>query len=280
MKILKKFFISVLVFILVLFQNKSSFAMSDFDLKFQEAQDDLKSGAQYILVTKIKNEPMHCFELFRYTALDDIISSLKFEKDPWEFIENKYGKKVKILRNYSTVAATFVGAGLGILFWKWITGNSDKEKKFDLKVSQEKFEQKILNGNNKKSSFLDKLKKRLLPTFVVLAGMLTTSMLISLITKIYSNNFMEEECKKLYVEKENALSAMKDLITHIERKNWEQGDSILIQINSNPNYPTAVPTIINSGINYSNEEIKKFPESFETLRQNLEKILKENNYEK
>lgn len=271
MKILKKFFISVLVFILVLFQNKSSFAMNDFDLKFQEAQDDLKSGAQYILVTKIKNEPMHCFELFRYTALDDIISSLKFEKDPWEFIENKYGKKVKILRNYSTVAATFVGAGLGILFWKWITGNSDKEKKF---------EQKILNGNNKKSSFLDKLKKRLLPAFVVLAGMLTTSMLISLITKIYSNNFMEEECKKLYVEKENALSAMKDLITHIECKNWEQGDSILIQINSNPNYPTAVPTIINSGVNYSNEEIKKFPESFETLRQNLEKILKENNYEK
>lgn len=280
MKILKKVFTSVLIFAILLAQYNSSFAINDFNLKFQEAQDALKAGAQYIVVNKIKNEPMHYFELFRYTALDDIILKLKFEKDPWEFIENKYEKKFKTLRNYSTVAGTFAGAGLGILFWKWITGNSGKEKKFDLKIYQEELKQKTLHKNNEKSSLLAKFKKMLLPTFIVSASMATTSMLIKLITRICLNNFMEKECKKLYVERENALLAMRCLLNQIESKNWEQGDSILIQMNSNPDYPTAVPSMINSGIDYSSEEIKKFPEAFENLRQNLEKMLKENNYGK
>ncbi len=278
MKILKKFFIFVLVFMLLFAPNNSSLAINDSLLKIQESQEKLKSGAQHITVTKIKGEPMHYFELFRYTALDDIIPSLKFEKDPWGIINNKYEKKFKIIKNFCTAIGAFAGAGLGWIFWKWVNNHQEGEsKKLEPK---EKIEQNNFKGNENPSGSLDKIKKSALPTFVVSASAAAFGVLMNLISSLYSSNFMEKEREKLYIEKENALLVMKCLLTHIDRKNWEHGDSILIQINSNPNYPTAVPTMVKSGINYSNEEIKNFPKAFETLKKNLEETLKNNDYKK
>lgn len=275
--------LSFVLMVTVCFAGTFAFATNDFLLKLQEAQEKLKSGAQHITVTKIKDEPMRYLELFRYTALDDIISSLRFEKNPWEFIKNKYEKKFNMIENCCTAVGAFAGAGLGRIFWEWVNNQEGKDKKLDPNLYQKKYEQKNFKKNENSSNFLGKIKKLALPTSIVSACMVVFSAFTNFISSLYSSNFMAKEYKKLYVGRGNALMAMECLLRLIDRKNWKQGDSILIQINSNPNYPTAVPTVIKSGINYSDKEKKCFPKAFEKLKTELEKILENNkedyNYE-
>ena len=65
------------------FTDFSVFAIDRLDSKILEAKKDLKSGAQHIHATVTKNGKIeYRLEFFRYTDLDEVIPSLRFEKDP------------------------------------------------------------------------------------------------------------------------------------------------------------------------------------------------------
>ena len=64
--------------------------------------------------------------------MDEIIPSLKFEKDPNKFVKDTYGKNFDIIEKCCTAIDIFVGAGLGWIFWKWV---DKKGKKFRFQIN-------------------------------------------------------------------------------------------------------------------------------------------------
>ena len=92
------------------FTDFSVFAIDRLDSKILEAKKDLKSGAQHIHATVTKNGKIeYRLEFFRYTDLDEVIPSLRFEKDPNKFVKDTYEKNFKIIENCLTTLGAFAG---------------------------------------------------------------------------------------------------------------------------------------------------------------------------
>ena len=102
---------SVIILIFtVFFTDFSVFAIDRLDSKILEAKKDLKSGAQHIHATVTKNGKIeYRLEFFRYTDLDEVIPSLRFEKDPNKFVKDTYEKNFKIIENCLTTIGAFAG---------------------------------------------------------------------------------------------------------------------------------------------------------------------------
>lgn len=127
---MKKLFQKILAIVLLvsIVPNNYTFAnkFDDLNDKILESKERLKSGEKHITVTDIKNNPEYSLELFRYTALDEIIPSLKFEKDPYKFVKDTYEKKINVIENICTAVGAFIGADLGWKFWKFLDKDCKK----------------------------------------------------------------------------------------------------------------------------------------------------------
>lgn len=262
--LLKKFTVLVLSLLVV----SNNFALATYDNNFKsklfDAQERLKNGETHVTIKNIGDDPNKYFELFRYTALDEIVNGLNFENNPYEFVEKTYGKSFNIIENCGTAFGAMLGAGLGFLSWNFFKKITNKnESKKDLKNDNAEYKD---NSHKAKNSFIFSVVDLI---HIFLFGLLSKSF-----SSFCLNKFKQNQCDKLEVEKGNAISVAELLLGNIKKGNWKYGDSILIQIDTNIKHPSAVPTMINSNLNYTNEERLNFKENFKNLKQNLEKILK------
>lgn len=251
-KLVKKVLAIVLAVTIV--PSNSTFAskFDELNNKILESKEKLKDEAKHITVTDIKDNPDYRLELFRYTALEEIIPSLKFEKSPYDFVQNKYEKKFNIIEKCCTAIGTTLGAGLGLICGR-ILRNKDKQN-----LSKELSKENVDNNKQQTNKLFLKQINYFGLTCIVSLFAFVFGGLMKCTSGFYGLRFMRKERTKLEIEKSNALLAIKGLISSIEYNKWKFEDSILVQINSGEKYHTAVPTMVTCGIDYSEEEKTTF----------------------
>lgn len=240
----------------------------------EKAKEKIKMGEKHVTVQNEKNIPDYRLELFRYTALDEIIPSLKFEKEPDKFIETKYGYTFKLIKNISTGAGLIVGAILGLWLPKGIAYLRSKLNK----QSNEPVNSTNLPQNTKASQ--NKPNKNKNDNWIKFILSIIGSGIFAFLGRILAEcgilNFKDQKYNKLKIDKENSLLAMGCLSDDILENKWKNSDCIFIKTDLNKDNYESAPVFLKIGLNYSSEEKKKVPKDFEKLKRNLEEILKNN----
>lgn len=129
----------------------------------EKAKEKIKMGEKHVTVQNEKNIPDYRLELFRYTALDEIIPSLSFEKEPHKFIESKYGSTFNLIKNIATGAGLILGAIFGVWLPK---GVSYLKSKLNVQDSNKSTKAVDPLKNSKVCSKLSENKKDKLIKFV------------------------------------------------------------------------------------------------------------------
>lgn len=274
--------LSFVLMVTVCFAGTVTFAFTanELDFKFLESQKELKAGAQHVQATVTKKGKLeHRLEFFRYTDLDEIIPSLNFEKDPNKFVKDNYENFFNIVEKCCTVISAFAGAGLGWIFGKWV--DKEGKKNSASKLTKPESSPKPVEKNEKKLGLLTRIKNLSIPILLALASVFTFGGFMKSLSNFCSDTFMRDKLEKLKIEKRNALYAMRLLLDYIE--DWQESDSIFIQIDCNPDYYKGLASFITSEIEYSKEDKELFPQAFEKLKKELKRILENNkedyNYE-
>lgn len=81
-----------------------------------------------------------------------------------------------------------------------------------------------------------------------------------------------EKMKAQQIEIQNYSSALEQLLRNLKEGKWRYADSVLAQLNFDPNFYKSVVTMVNSDIKYSKQEKKEFVNKFNAIELRLEKM--------
>lgn len=85
-----------------------------------------------------------------------------------------------------------------------------------------------------------------------------------------------EEMKTQQIKIKNYSSALEQLLTNLRKGKWKNADSVLAQLNFDPNFYKAVVTMVNSDIKYSEQEKIEFKKDFKDIESELEEMINKN----
>lgn len=242
------------------------------DCYFENAKEKIKAGERHVTVQNERNIPNHRLELFRYTALDEIIPSLKFEKEPDRFIDNKYRNTFNLIKSISTGMGLIVGVIWGIWLPKGISYLKNKLNK----QPNESVNSTNLPKNTKTDPNKTNKNNNWIKFVLSIIGSGIFAFLGRTLAECGILNFKYQKYNKLRIDKKNSLLAMECLSDDILENKWKNSDCIFIKTDLNKDSYESVPFFLKIGVNYSSEEKKKVPKDFEKLKQSLEEKLKNN----
>ena len=246
---------------------------------FEKAKEKIKMGEKHVTVQNEKNIPNYRLELFRYTALDEIILSLKFEKEPDKFIKNKYRDTFNLIKNISTGVGIIVGVIFGLWLPKGISCLNSRLNKKSAKIIKQasSFQNTKTDRNNLSKNKNDKWLKFSLS--IILSGLI--AFLGRTLAEYGIANFESKELKKMLIKKRNSLMAIESAMNHIDDKDWVDGNVFYIRECLDVDTYNTVTGFLyvdeeSNSLTYSKDEKKYFNRDFEALSRNLSEVLKNN----